>query len=632
MKSGADARPSPADACAPAARLSRPARLYLACVLCAGAATVWHSLVELNGAPFSSYWFLLAALTILSGRFPIQVPGLPATFLSVSEAFVFISVFLFGPAVATLTLVLDGLIVSLSQRDRRLYRTLFNMAEPAVSIWVAGQAFFALAGVPPLSHQPVDTARLLLPVFVMAGLYFVSNTLLTAIAVSFETRTSALELWRKYFIPVSLSSLGGASLAALVVQNASGINIYALGLVLPLLVVFYVTFKASTGRLEDAHRHVLEVNELYRATVETLAIAVDAKDQVTHGHIRRVQHHSVRLARVLGVTGELELKALDAASLLHDVGKLAVPDYILNKPGALNHAEYEQMKLHANAGANILAAVHFPYPVVPIVRHHHENWDGTGYPHGLAGDAIPFGARILSVVDCFDALTSDRPYRRQLSDQEALAIVRSRQGTMYDPRVVDAFIEILPSLRAAENRQPELAPAGEGRVAADRIARPTAEAFLATAAVRRAIAALEPAMIEHLRGVSSPSFAVLYAYDPGSGLLSPARVLPRGHAALERLRIPLGERLTGWVAATRQTIVNSDAALDLGDAAELLGARTCFSTPLVADDTLLGVLSLYSQAEEGFTKADAERLERLAREVALFVTGVAELESSVRQG
>ncbi len=140
---------------------------------------------------------------------------------------------------------------------------------------------------------------------------------------------------------------------------------------------------------------------------------MDAKDQVTHGHIRRVQRHTVALARVLGVNDEIELKALEAASLLHDVGKLAVPDYVLNKPGALSHAEFERIKLHAAKGAEILTAVEFPYPVVPIVRSHHEQWNGQGYPDGLSGEDIPFGARILTVVDCFDAVTSDRPYRRQ---------------------------------------------------------------------------------------------------------------------------------------------------------------------------------------------------------------------------
>ena len=129
----------------------------------------------------------------------------------------------------------------------------------------------------------------------------------------------------------------------------------------------------------------------------------------------------------------MQLRAIEAAALLHDVGKLAIPEHILNKPGRLTPAEFERMKSHARIGAEILSEVDFPYPVVPIVRHHHENWDGTGYPDGLKGDAIPVGARILAVVDCFDALTSHRPYRRALSVGEAVAIIDARRGTMYDP-------------------------------------------------------------------------------------------------------------------------------------------------------------------------------------------------------
>ena len=144
----------------------------------------------------------------------------------------------------------------------------------------------------------------------------------------------------------------------------------------------------------------------------------------------------------MGVRDSLQIRAVEAAALLHDMGKLALPEDILNKPGPLTPAEFEKMKLHASVGADILSAIDFPYPVVPIVRHHHENWNGTGYPDGLKGSDIPIGARILSVVDCFDALTSDRPYRGKLPDAEALRILGDRRGTMYDPLVVDTFVQV----------------------------------------------------------------------------------------------------------------------------------------------------------------------------------------------
>lgn len=182
--------------------------------------------------------------------------------------------------------------------------------------------------------------------------------------------------------------------------------------------------------------------------IETLAMAFNARDQVTRGHTRRVQVIAARLATALGVRDKHLLQAIETAAVLHDVGKLAVPECILNKPGALSPAEFEAIKLHASIGAEILSATQFPDPVVSIVRHHHENWDGTGYPAGLAGTDIPVGARILAVADCFDALTSDRPYRPRLRSAEALEELQARCGAKYDPSIVDVFVnrcgEIMP--------------------------------------------------------------------------------------------------------------------------------------------------------------------------------------------
>ena len=286
--------------------------------------------------------------------------------------------------------------------------------------------------------------RLVGPLLLFTVVYFLLNSWFIAFAIQFEQGVSAARIWRENLLWLSLNYFGGASVAILVASTRS-LNVTLL-VVIPLLLILYFTFKTAMGRVEDANKHLEQVNELHLATIEMLAMAIDAKDQITHGHIRRVQIYAVELAKAVGIQEPALIKAIEAAALLHDMGKLAVPEYILNKPGPLTPAEFEKMKVHASVGADILASIPFPYPVVPIVRHHHENWDGTGYPAGLSGAEIPLGARVLAVVDCFDALTSDRPYRPRLSDSEATRILLDRRGAMYDPLVVDAFLTLQPSI------------------------------------------------------------------------------------------------------------------------------------------------------------------------------------------
>jgi len=281
--------------------------------------------------------------------------------------------------------------------------------------------------------------------------YYAINTWLITVAIALEKQLSPARIWRENFIWLALNYFGGASVAALLVSYTRDLDYTYLLIIVPLLVVLYFTFSTSMGRVEDANRHLSQLNALYMSTIETLAMAIDAKDQITHGHIRRVQSYAVGLARTMGVTDDAQIRAIEAAALLHDMGKLAVPEYILNKPGPLTPAEFEKMKLHASVGADILSAIEFPYPVVPIVRHHHENWDGTGYPDKIKGSDIPIGARILAVVDCFDALTSDRPYRPRLPDKEAIRILLERRATMYDPLVVDTFMRVHNAIAPAGN-------------------------------------------------------------------------------------------------------------------------------------------------------------------------------------
>jgi putative nucleotidyltransferase with HDIG domain len=420
-------------------------------VISAGGGAVAHAVVEMLRPGPSTQWLILALLTLVSGSATVKLPSIPAH-ISVSETFLFSSVLLYGPSAGVLTASLDAFIItalSVVRGERNPQRVLFNLTAPPLAMWIAAHVYVWTSPVPPLEGS-VAGARsigaLVLPLLLFAVVYFVLSSGLVACAVAIAKKSSPIRIWREHFLWVSLNYFGGASVAALLVAYTRRFDWTALGVTIPLLFVLYMTFRSSMARVADATSHLEELNALYLATVHTLAAAIDAKDQVTHGHIRRVQAYSEGLASVVGIRDERLLKAIRTAAILHDTGKIAIPEAILNKPGPLAPEEFSVMKKHAAMGADIISSIKFPYPVEPIVRHHHENWDGTGYPDGLVGTEIPVGARILAVVDCYDALTSDRPYRRRMSDREALEIVTSRRGTMYDPLIVDAFLVAFPTL------------------------------------------------------------------------------------------------------------------------------------------------------------------------------------------
>ena len=404
----------------------------------------------------------------------------------------------------------------------------------------------------------------------------------------------------------------------------------------PLLILSYASSKLLTARVEEANGHLNELSQLYLSTIEALALAIDAKDQVTSGHIRRVQLHSVALARELGITKDQEVHAIEAAALLHDLGKLAVPEHILNKPGKLTSVEFDQMKTHATIGADILATIDFPYPVEPIVRHHHEMWDGGGYPEGLSGAAIPIGARILSVVDCFDALTSDRPYRRALTRDQALAVILERRGTQYDPRVVDTFVAVCDRLIGAADDQVRADLESGKQAEILEVVTPrlpvsvevTAESDDPAAGLDDHVwtprlddqGCLLPtfqAISCYVETVAPGTVCLLYAHVADQARLVASHVSSREHEfLLHDVSIALGDRLTGWVGANRQTILNSDPGLDLGDMAEACTPRlrSCFATPLVSGDTLLGVLSIYSPDQQGLSRRQTRTVTLLVSE------------------
>lgn len=572
-----------------------------------GSLCLYKATEQLISAPLTSWAPSLVMLTLASCRLRVQVPGHSAT-VSVSEVFIFASILLFGPGVAAWTVAFDGLVTSALQKPPRVYRTIFNTAEPAISIVLAGTVFFAVGGPVPVANPQLQSHGMFWPTVAMTTTYFLLNSLLQSVAISLESRVSTFEVWRSHALYIGMNYYAAASLAALAVQN-SRMNLEVFGLVAPLLLLSYGAYRAAASRVADARRHVQEVEQLYQAAVETLAIAVDAKDQVTHGHIRRVQRHTVAVAKALGIRGDAELRALEAASLLHDIGKIAVPDYVLNKPGALSASEFEAIKLHAAKGAEILDVVTFPYPVVPIVRHHHEQWTGNGYPDGLAGEAIPLGARILSVVDCFDALTSDRQYRRKMTDDQAVAVVRSRSGTMYDPTVVEAFVALVPGLRV-EDRAIDPAQSGSAPQA---LTTPHPEAD----GHADPVALLPSSIARTLSGFAPAAEACLFLRVEGTDVLRPAQATPRLLATVASIRLRVGEGLSGWIALNLHTIINSPADLDLGAAAGATGLRTCTAAPVFAFGSVAGVLAVYSSEPRGFSAFEVREIGVLAQRLGI---------------
>lgn len=613
--------------------MTRNAGTYVLGVILLGVAIALYSVFDLIAHPVGWEWLILVALTIASDWATLRIPAMPISF-SISDVFNISAALLFGPSAGALTAGLDGLVLSyrMASSRRSLHRVLFNMAAPAIATWVAAQVFFSLGGNRP-PDQPLDALRLLALLILFGVLDFGLNTGIVARAVSFERRLPIVSVWREHFSGLWLTyfaGIFGALLLMVLARRFSTLGI--LILILPLPIILYVTFRHVLGRAQDQIGHLDKVNRVYVAAIEALAHAVDAKDQVTHDHTRRVQDRAVHLARLLSVNDEGEIQAIKAAALLHDVGKLAIPEHILNKPGRLTPAEFEIMKRHAPIGADILAVIGLPYAVAPIVRHHHESWDGKGYPDGLSGDRIPIGSRIVAVVDCFDALTSDRPYRPRMEDRDALQILSDRRGTMYDPRVVDAFfvlhgesVEVTSAPLAAAVAT---APASPGRPP-ERVEERREDLDLQTffdlgraVGLATSRSQIGETLWTHFQKELPASAFVLYGYQEASDAI--VAVYQAGDTSgVQATEIPLGERLSGWVAATGQTVMNSDARLDLDESGRDASRwRSVLAVPATSNGRPVAVLSFYAETPNAFDDAQRRLIEAASRLIASSLSGL----------
>src|SRR3954466_7397106 len=428
--------------------LSFPAKLFIALIVLSGMGTLIYGGIHQTSKNIAEF-ICYVGIAVLASRLKVNLPGITGT-LSVNFLFILIGVLELS---FTETLIL-GAISMIAQclypeRPRALQLT-FNVCAGAISTALAYAVYHQH-----LTHRFMDSRPILLGL--AATVYFIANagTIATIISLT-DHRPISRILVDCYFWSFPYY-LVGAGIAAIIVWLNHAFNWESSLVVLPPVYLMYRSYRLYLSKLEDEKRHVEQVSSLHLQTIEALALAIEAKDHTTHEHLQRVRVYAIEVAKELGLK-EGEIEALKAASVLHDIGKLAVPEHIVSKPGKLTPEEFEKMKIHPIVGAEILEQVDFPYPVVPIVRAHHEKWDGSGYPNGLKGEAIPIGARILSAVDCLDALASDRQYRRALPLDEAMARVAAEAGISFDARIVDILQRRYVELERMANSQPGKTP------------------------------------------------------------------------------------------------------------------------------------------------------------------------------
>ncbi len=642
--------------------MNRAARAYVLTVCAAGLATMAAAWILGNRPPTGPLLVAIAA-AVLSSPFRIPLPVLGN--VSIAFAFVFAALILLGAPAAVLTAAVAGASASLLRRGARppAHRVLFNMADLAVSAALAAGVFRLAGGSP----GRLDPGTEWLAVVMGAGAFFIANSLLVAGVVSLSDDIPFFQNWRTNFLWTGPAYVAGAFLGAGLVMGIQHFGPLALGLSVPVLYILYFSLKLYAERVRQDHRHGKQVADLYLSIIEALALAIDAKDRTTQRHIRRVQAYAVELGKILGIT-DAELEALKAGSLLHDVGKLAVPEHILCKPGPLTPEETEKMRIHPKIGVEILETINFPFPLTEVVRSHHEKWDGTGYPDRLKGEEIPITARILSVADCYDALTSDRPYRKPLGREEALRYVRGEAGTSFDPAVVDVLVTHLDRLHALAdeiNRSRETTSAPDKRKLPKGVDRLTRDANLLRESILDRIYSAQTELLalyeiaqstarslnlDEAMGFIAGKIAhllhyqclVLYLHDSERQVLSARSVHGVDSPRLAQHTLRLGSRMSGWAAvhlmpihgvAHQDPVLREGGRSDLEDLMtekELENLESSIVAPLVDGDTLLGVLALYDSRERPYEDDNLRVISIVAKHVATAVKNA--LQFGARQG
>ncbi len=612
-------------------------KIYIGLVIGGGAWAIFRSALSWHSDDLVRFLCNLAVCLLASGL-KVNLPGMKGT-LSLNFLFILVGISQMSPS-ETMAIACLGTLVQCLWKPKKppnAVRTLFSVATYAIAV----TASYAFCSLLPVRNAPTQ-------LLAATVIFFFTNTAPIAGVIALTEAKPLVETWRNCYFWAFPFYVVGASVAW--VLGLVSRNFHWTGSLLLLPILFFVQrfYSLYLARLEGEKRHAEEVASLHLRTIEALALAIEAKDQATHEHLRRVRTYVEEIGKDLHLP-EIELDALRAAALLHDIGKLAVPEHIISKPGKMTAEEFEKMKIHPIVGAEILECVGFPCPVAPIVRAHHEKWDGSGYPYGLKGEEIPLGARILTAVDALDALASDRQYRRAMPLDHAMAHIESRAGIDFDPRVV----EVLKRRYRELERKAQAQPLGKPRLSKDvKIGRGLAPAaglevshadqshprhFLdSIAAARQEVRLLfeltrelgTSLSLEDTLSVVAVRLKRLIPYDAiavyivQDGVLLPHYVNGEDFRLFSSLRIPVGQGLSGWVAEERKSILNGNPSVECGylnDPTKFSTMRSALAVPLEGLNSALGVLTLYRAGKDAFSRDNLRILLAISSKISLSV-------------
>jgi diguanylate cyclase (GGDEF)-like protein/putative nucleotidyltransferase with HDIG domain len=619
------------------------AKLFIGITIVGGLATLVYGGIHQTSNNIAEFICYLG-IAVLASRLKVNLPGITGT-LSVNFLFILIGVLDLSFS-ETLILGAISMVAQCFYPERpKALQVAFNVCAGSIATALAYLAYHQR-----LITHVVDSRPILLGI--AATIYFIANAGTIATVISLTERRPITRILVDCYFWSFPYYLVGAGIAAIIVWLNHAFNWETSLLVLPAVYLIYRSYRLYLGKLEDEKRHVEEMANLHLRTIEALALAIEAKDHTTHEHLQRVRVYAIEVAKHLGVNGP-ELEALHAASLLHDIGKLAVPEHIISKPGRLSPEEFEKMKIHTLVGAEILERVRFPYPVVPIVRAHHEKWDGSGYPMGLRGAEIPLGARILSAVDYLDALASDRQYRRALPMREVMQKLALESGKSFDPKVVDVLLKRYENLerivisKASEDlnaplstaikidRGLEPAAGFENSTATDYVGRETTFLSSIAAARQEAQALFELSQdlgaslsLGETLSVFSVKLKPMVPYDAIAIYIKRENELVAefvngdNYRLFSSLRIPIGQGLSGWVAQNRKPIINGNPSVEpgyLNDPSKFSTLRSALAVPLEGVAGIIGVLALYRGERDAFTSDHLRILLAVSGKMALAI-------------